>query len=622
MHQHAVHAQPTAAGHRPFDDAATLYTSLARTAYDAIVTTGGDGVILQWNCGAERLCGYPAAEAVGRPVGMLLPPERAAEWHSLAERIARGESPDPFETVWTRKDGSPVDVSVSVSGVQDGRGTLIGLTAIARDITGYKRAERKLGHVLEQLAEAQALARVGSWEWDTRSDRVLWSEELYRLSGVDPARFPATYEGVLELIHPDDRDRLRAVVDRAYREGTPYVCEHRVVRPDGTVRWWQSRGAVLSDEAGRPIKLFGTGQDITERKRAEEALARYGALVESSEDAIITKSLDGVVLSWNAGAERLFGYRRQEVEGRSATVIVPPDRLEEFRAFLERIRRGARVAHHDTVRVRKDGSRVTVSLSISPIVDGGGRVVAASSIARDVTERQEAAERLARSQAQLRDFAKRLRTAREAERTAIAREIHDDLGQALTALKMDLSSLRRGAGATPPAQLDAKTRAMGELIDGMIDRVRTLASELRPAVLDGYGLAAAVDWAVRQFATRTDIRCVVRLPPAPVALDAGRSTDLFRILQEALTNVARHAAARCVTVTLGAAPGEITLEVRDDGRGVTAAQVESLAAFGLLGMRERALSWDGVVTVEPGPGGGTAVKARLPLGQGAPDAAA
>jgi PAS domain S-box-containing protein len=358
-------------------------------------------------------------------------------------------------------------------------------------ITGPKHAETELHRTRSRLAEIEALARLGSWEWDIQTGTMLWSEELYRLHGVNPAEFQITYENVLDLVHPDDRAFVRETVGRAYREGGSYVCEHRVMRPDGSIRSWESRGTALTDPRGTPLKLFGTVQDITEQKLARDALAR--------------------------------------------------------------------------------------------------------------------------SRAQLRDFVGRLRSASERERSFIAREIHDELGQALTALKMDVFSLRNGLPAAARAQLEPETEEMAALIDAMIDKVRTLAAELRPAVLDNLGLAAAVEWAVQQFARRTGIRCDLDLPTEPLHIDADRSIDVFRILQEALANVARHAEASRVHVHLRATQSELVLKVQDNGRGIRPSEIESVASFGLLGMRERALFWNGEIGIRAAPKGGTCAIVRIPL---------
>lgn len=218
---------------------------------------------------------------------------------------------------------------------------------------------------------------------------------------------------------------------------------------------------------------------------------------------------------------------------------------------------------------------------------------------------------LQESEEQLRDLSSRLRQARESERADIARRIHDELGQVLTALRLDVAWLE---ARLPPAErpLHEKCGAMAKLIENTIGRVRTLATELRPAVLD-LGLPAAIEWETQEFSRRSGIPCALHLPAEPVELDADRATDLFRIVQEALTNVARHAQARHVDVSLSVGRGQLVLRVTDDGRGITPDAAADPRALGLLGMRERALLWGGVVEVRAGSAGGTGVTVRLPL---------
>lgn len=197
----------------------------------------------------------------------------------------------------------------------------------------------------------------------------------------------------------------------------------------------------------------------------------------------------------------------------------------------------------------------------------------------------------------------------------MARQIHDELGQSLSALHLDVAWLRARL-PDDDVVLAEKMRSMAALIETSIGRVRNLATELRPAVLDSLGLLAAIEWETQQFTRRTGIPCVHELPPDPPAVDADRSTDVFRILQEALTNVARHAGAREVLVSLRFRRNELLLSVSDNGRGITAAEIANPQALGLVGIRERALLWDGAVEWRARDGGGTVVDLRLPLAGG------
>src|SRR5205823_2339621 len=212
-------------------------------------------------------------------------------------------------------------------------------------------------------------------------------------------------EQLMAAVYPDDRACLERAVEEAAAAGTAYDLEHRVVRPDGDVRTVHSRGQIVADDTGRPLRRVGSLLDITERKRAELALARLAAIVESSDDAIISKDLDGVVVSWNPGAERLYGYAAGEVVGRPIAILVPPDRPDELPGIMARLGRGERITQFETVRLCKDGRRVEVSVSIAPIRDRAGAVVGASTIARDITAQKRAEEALRESEARFRMLA-------------------------------------------------------------------------------------------------------------------------------------------------------------------------------------------------------------------------
>jgi signal transduction histidine kinase len=216
---------------------------------------------------------------------------------------------------------------------------------------------------------------------------------------------------------------------------------------------------------------------------------------------------------------------------------------------------------------------------------------------------------------QLRDLTSHLQTAREEERTRVAREIHDELGQVLTALKIDLSWLAKRLPTDSPG-LAQKARAMSALIDATIETVRRVVTELRPGLLDDLGLAAAMEWQAQEFTERTGIDCELHLGDKDIVLDRDLATALFRIFQETLTNVARHAEATQIGVRLEDKPEELVLVVWDNGRGITQSEVSDPRSLGLMGMRERALAWGGEVTVEGSPGQGTSVTVCIPRAEG------
>jgi signal transduction histidine kinase len=250
------------------------------------------------------------------------------------------------------------------------------------------------------------------------------------------------------------------------------------------------------------------------------------------------------------------------------------------------------------------------------IHDGPNRIAGHFGIQRDVTDRHLAAEQLAASREELRALAARLQQVREEERTVIAREIHDELGQALTGLRLDMAWMTRGLAADH--KLSGQCASIIARIDGTLNSVRRIATELRPSVLDHLGLSAAVEWQVQEFGARTGIAieldlCDDCLTPPNDALPNDLGSSVFRILQESLTNVARHAHASHVAVTLDRTNTQIMLDVSDDGVGVPAGRLDGTASLGLVGMRERALACGGALSITSQPGGGTTVQLVVPV---------
>jgi signal transduction histidine kinase len=268
-------------------------------------------------------------------------------------------------------------------------------------------------------------------------------------------------------------------------------------------------------------------------------------------------------------------------------------------------------ARGDFSNKRKDGKIIDVEGSASPILDDEGSIIGFLGIQRDITERKLDHQSVKASRDQLRQLATRLEHVREEERAGIAREIHDELGQDLTAVKMNVSWLARKLKSNE--LLQKKLQHVQDLVDIAIQAVRRIATQLRPAVLDELGLGAAIEWQAQKFTMDSHIKCVVNLDPAAIPLSREVSTALFRIFQEALTNVERHANATNVKVKLATFGKSLYLEVTDDGRGIHTKQLNDPRSIGLLGMKERALALGGEVTFTSVAGSGTTVTATIPL---------
>ena len=592
----------------------------------AIILLDPDGRVASWNEGAARNSGYSPAEILGQNFSRFYPPEEAREGNPQRHlELALAEGRLMFQGWRVRKDETRYWAEVSITPLFDDQGQLRGFAKVTRDVSERKAAEERLRRSEGLLSEAQRIAQIGSWEWDIRTDSVTWSDELYRIYGLSPNEYVPSYQGYLDRIHPHDRERSSASIQQTLTTGEPFADNRRLVRPDGEILWVHATGQIERDEQGAPLRLFGTCQDITERKRIEEALRLQtelylGMLNAQSElgEGVLLAEGDTVIYA-NPALTGLFGLQSN-----------PPRSLQHLLDMTDQgpqasLRRDVE-AHSvqvlpptlgEATLKRRDGTLAHLGYIVSS-VDGPDRV-RTFSVFRDETDRIHAVEALQESREQLRQFSSELQRAREETSARISREIHDELGQTLTGLKLDLSWLTSHLPAILPEDAGSileKTRGMTGLVDETIEQVRRIASELRPGVLDDLGLPAALEWQASEYESRFGIRCKVQCDEAAESVPPEYATAMFRIFQEALTNVARHAQAKTVDVTLKVDDTSLLLTIADDGRGIPDDELRATDSLGLLGMRERARLLGGETTVRRGTRKGTVIEVALPLPQG------
>jgi PAS domain S-box-containing protein len=375
-------------------------------------------------------------------------------------------------------------------------------------------------------------------------------------------------------------------------------------------------------EAGR--KLFTVIlRDVTERLRSEALLsqseARMRGILDSAMDAIITVDESQRIVIFNEAAEKVFECPRGEALGASLSWFIPPryrdGHGEHIRRFAETGLSSRRMGGQRIVTgLRRSGEEFPIEASISQTGEPGSRFFTV--ILRDVTERVRNEEALRASREEIRELALAASSAREQEKSRIARELHDELGQALTALKIDVGWLRErladSAGGVPE-----KLAAMQALLDSTVAAARRISADLRPLMLDDLGLVAASEWLVQNFTKRTGVPCELDVGEGELDLPDPYSTAVFRVLQESLTNVARHAQATEVSVSIVRDDHGITLAIEDNGAGFAPAESRKPNSFGLLGLRERAQLLGGEITIDSAPGKGTRVRLRIPLEPGA-----
>ena len=368
--------------------------AIVESSTDAVIGMDLEGTILSWNTGAERLYGYPSLEALRRNIALLVPPDHADEVPQLLQRIKNGERIEHYETVRCTKDGKAVDVSITVSPVYDGAGAIVGASTIAREISERRRSEAQIQARLRSIFDSALDAVVTMdadgviTDWNPMAETVFgWprSEAVGRLvvDTIIPIRYRGAHTvGLRNFLATGDGPVLNKRLELAalHRDGHEFPVELSI-------------SATLS---GSNHVFSAYVRDITERLRAEEVLRRLATMVGTSSDAIMAVDLNGSILTWNAGAERMYGYSAEEMIGRSLQAIVP-DRSNELTAALDRVRQGE-PEQIETVRKRKDGSLIEVSISLSPLTDVNGVVIASTGIHRDITAAKRAAQALSASE--------------------------------------------------------------------------------------------------------------------------------------------------------------------------------------------------------------------------------
>jgi PAS domain S-box-containing protein len=416
------------------------------------------------NRGAERFWGRQREDLLGRSMLQAFPTFPRSEPYAAHVRAMDSGARLRVETIST-VNKLPVELNLQP--------TPWGLAVYFRDITERRRVENDLRARDAILTLAERTAGIGVWDVDLETNLVRGTPQFFRIMGLPPDTGVTPIQTMRNLRHPEDGERLvQGFV--AARDGgdEDYEAEYRIIWPDGAVRWIFGRGKVIRDDTGKAYRYAGVDIDITDRRNAEEAVERLAAIVESSDDAIVGKDLDGTIRAWNAGAMRLFGYEPDEIIGEPVTLLIPEDRLEEETEIIARISRGERISSYETVRQRRDGSLIDVSITVSPIRDGKGRVIGASNVTRDITERKRAETQRNLLLREMRHRVKNLfsltsgivslsaRSAASADELAEA--IRDRLGALARAHEMTLQTVDHGEHA------DSRPATLSQLIEAIL----------------------------------------------------------------------------------------------------------------------------------------------------------
>ena len=627
-----------------------LFRHLAERSPDGIILVR-QGRVVFLNAAAVHLLGAPSAEAfLDRPVDALF----AADARGRARQAWRTESEPRFEDQIVRLDGTTRHVEVSVATLPDDDGAALQLTL--RDVTDRIQAQAALRESEERLTLAFAGAREGVWDWNLETNAVVYSARWKQMLGYAEDEIEPHVSAWERLVHPDDRERA----DRAHETvtgGAPtYEAEFRLKHKDGHYIHVLSRGFPVRREPGGPVvRIVGTHLDLTERMRAEAALReseeRLRLAFAGAQEGVWDWNLETGAVVYSPRWKEMLGYADDEIEPHISAWehLLHPDDRPRADALHESLAKGASVYEGEFRLRHRQGHYVHVLSRGYPVRRGpGGPVGRVVGTHFDLTERKRVEESLLRAQEQLerrvrertaelaqaneslraemieRERAERGRTellgrlvfAQEDERRRIAREMHDQFGELLTALTRKIETLGESTRDNPAVSDHVK--ALAVLAQQIDQDVEHLVWELRPTALDDLGLRAALANYVQNWSTRVNIRAELhtsglqedRLPPDV-------ETTLYRIAQEALTNVAKHSQAESVEIILERRPDHVVLIVEDDGVGFDADATGTTAprGFGLLGMQERAALVGATLAIESSIGRGTTVLVRMGPGQ-------
>ena len=416
-----------------------------------------------------------------------------------------------------------------------------------------------------------------------------------------------------ELSTPGDYRRQRRYLKQVFATGETLYHED-LFDYGGKKIWLGTRLVPLRDSEGKITAVLGVSRDFTATRQAEEALreseGRYRTLFRATEDGVFITAEEGQIIALNPAGQRLFGFKKTEALSRYNASDFYVNR-DDRKGFLKALHRKGFVRNLEIPYRKNDGTtfigQLTATLSkdveSQPLIMG---------IIRDITQRKQTEMELRASRKDLKNLSEHLHTLLENEKKEISRRIHDELGQQLTALKMDLFWLNRRFSDRQPL-LSEKIRAMSTMIDDTIHTVQNICEELRPALLDNLGLVPAMEWQLKNLRQRTGLTIDFSVTPRELGIAQEDATLVFRLFQELINNIFLHSQAKKVKITLKNDDNLVTLIVRDNGLGITEAQINDSRSFGILGMRERVDARGGQIKIRGLAGKGTVVDITLPL---------
>ncbi len=582
-----------------------------------IAQTNLDG---QWLLINDRFCemlGYSQTELRGKNFLDLTHPDDYEASHASLRRFLAGEISSLLnrEKRYIRKDGGTVWVRLFISLVRDQHNQPQYFISVLEDITEQKLIEERLRASEARLMEAQNLAKVGSWERHIQSDKIYWSDEIFRILGLTDA--PADFSTFLSCVHPKDREKILGINDTVRSSIAPVEVEYRIIRPDGEVRFVRSIVQGIRDDQGVPVRITGATQDITEQVRARELLRESeGHLKNAARLANVGYWQWYIQANHVSGSEEMY-----RIFGK------PPDFTPSFDDFVQTVipQDRERVARwvSDCLAEQKrneieyqiawpDGDVRTISCASEVSLGEDGLPMRMFGACQDMTDVKRNEAELVQAQEDLRALTARLVELQELGMKELARELHDDLSQNLAALGREIETLLPPS-AQPSRSLSEQAHEVWRRVTKLARDVHSMSQRLHPAILDDLGLKAALTEQCWAFSEQTGIPVQFETADESTWPAADVSLCFYRVAQEGLHNIAKHAGATSVHLTLSSSEEKCTLRIEDNGQGFDPSEAKGKNALGLISMRERARLVNGNFTIRSEYGKGTMLEVSVAL---------
>ena len=592
---------------------------------DGVYIKDKEGRILGYNKSLAESWGARGREdIIGKTDFDLFTPEVAQHYFDEEQKIMQtGQPIINKEAQCTDKSGNANYLLVTKVPLQDSTGNITGLVGIHRDITKLKLADTTLRQNEAILKESQHVAQLGHYILDAVSGKFTCSEAMDEIFGID-ATYPKTIDGWLNILHPEQKEEMRDyLMVHVLKDGQPFDKDYRIIRQnDKAVRWLHGMGKLEMNATGQPVRMFGTIQDITERKRVEEEVRESQQLLKktlsSLMDAVFIVDANTVeIIDCNPAASAIFGYAREEMVGKTTTFLhIDQTTLDEFRRYLSSaVEEKGFLFLADYQMRRKDGSIFPTEHSVIPVLDEKGKRTGWVSVVRDITERKQAEQKILEYQKRLKQLASRLTLVEEKERRRIAGELHDEVSQTLAMAKIKLDTLQN----SPPSETSAA--ALDEIssyIKKVIQETRELTFELSNPILYELGFEAAVaEWLDETVQEKHGIATEFYDDELPKPLNDDLKVMLFRNTRELLTNCIKHAKAGKIIVGIHRIDDSIQVTVEDNGVGFDHVQIRATASkkgkFGLFSIRESMENTGGRFEIKSKPGAGCKAIMTAPL---------